>query len=50
LLDGLALVVSKLLELLVLVQWGVGRAEARVGGGVDTLLFAVVEKLGAETC
>jgi hypothetical protein len=46
LLDGLALLLSELLELLILVKRRVGRTKAGVGGGVDTLLFEVVEKLG----
>jgi hypothetical protein len=44
-LDGLALVVGKLLQLLVLVERRVGGTEAGISGGVDALLLAVVDKL-----
>jgi len=49
LLDALALVVGKLLQLLVLVEWRVGGAEAGVGSGVDALLLAVFEELRSTT-
>jgi hypothetical protein len=45
LLNSLALLLSQLLELIILVEWRVGGAEARVGGGVNALLLEVVEKL-----
>ena len=47
LLDGLALLLGELLELLVLVEGRVGGTKAGVGGGVDALLLEVVEKLGS---
>jgi hypothetical protein len=50
LLDGLALVVGELLELVVLVEGRVGGTKAGVGGAVDALFLAVVEKLGSGVC
>jgi hypothetical protein len=50
LLDRLALVVGKLLQLLVLVEGRVGGTKAGVGGGVDALLLAVVKELGSIAC
>ena len=47
LLDGLALLLGELLELLVLVEGRVGGTKAGVGGGVNALLLEVVEKLGS---
>jgi hypothetical protein len=47
LLDGLALVVGELLELVVLVEGRVGGTKAGVGSAVNALLLAVVEKLGS---
>lgn len=47
LLDGLALLLCELLELLVLVERRVGGTKAGVGGGVDALLLEVVEELGS---
>jgi hypothetical protein len=45
LLDGLALLLGELLELLVLVERRVGGTKAGVGGGVDALLLEVAQKL-----
>jgi hypothetical protein len=45
LLDSLALLLRKLLELVVLVERRVGGTEARVGSGVDALLLEVGDKL-----
>lgn len=50
LLYGLAIAVCELLELLVFIQRRVGGSEARVGGAVDALLLAVVEKLRSMVC
>ena len=45
LLDGLALLLGELLELLVLVKRRVGGTKAGVGGGVDALLLEVAQQL-----